>query len=265
MGLKRDSAVIGWFNTCMTQPPYPGQPGNAPSNPSNQPPSGGFEPFAGGAPESPTVNYDPSQGQQWGGQQPPSQPFAGQTVAGQYPQPGQYAQPGQYGQPAFGPPAPAQPSFLSTLPLPYKLTLGSALAGVITFFMGFLAWLTIDDSIERDADKWASDLNGSVDVPAFFSPTLLLSVGWFFILLGAVAVGTVALIAPKWRKFLPYLAFLATAGWLGIFAASMGLPPFIGLGAGAIVALILGFLQAALLVTAVIIEGLAEAKNAPPN
>ncbi|QRY63104.1 DUF5336 domain-containing protein [Gordonia sp. PDNC005] len=239
----------------MTQPPYPGQPGNVPSNPNI--PTGGFDA---------TTNIE-QQGQQWGAQPAPqSQPFPGQQVPGQ-PVPGQYGQPmpGQYGQPAFGPPIPARPSFLAMLPLPYKLTLGSAVAGVITFFMGFLAWLTIDDSIERDADKWASDLNGSVDIPAFFSPTLLLSVGWFFVLLGAVAIATVALIAPKWRKFLPYLAFGAVAGWLGIFAASMGLPPFIGLGAGGIIALILGFVQAALLVAAVIIEGLAEAKNPPQN
>ncbi|WP_161894888.1 DUF5336 domain-containing protein [Gordonia spumicola] len=228
----------------MTQPPYQGQPGPPPSDPNH--PAPGFEQ---------TAAFDPAQAQpQWNAQQAPgSQPFPGQ--------PGPYPPPGPYGQPGFGPPPPARPSFLAQLPLPYKLTLGSSLAGIITFFMGFVAWLSIDEAIGNDAEDWANDLNGTVDVPAFFSPTLLLSVGWFFILLGAVGIATVALIAPKWRKFLPYLAFLAVAGWLGIFAASVTLPSFVTLGAGAYVSMIFGFIQAALLVAAVLIEGLNEAKH----
>ncbi|GAA4641405.1 hypothetical protein GCM10023197_02200 [Gordonia humi] len=146
------------------------------------------------------------------------------------------------------------------LPMPVKLALGSSLFGIVTFFMGFLGWLTIDSTIERDADEWASNVGNSLDVPAFFSPSLILSPGWFFILLGAIGVGTISLVATKWRRFLPYLAFGSVVGWLGLFACAMGLPVFVGFGPGAYIALIFGFIQAALLSVATLLDGLHEDK-----
>lgn len=151
---------------------------------------------------------------------------------------------------------PARPPLLSRLPMPILLALGSAVAGVITFFMGFLGWVSVSEEIERQADKWAADLNGTLEIPAYLSPSLILSPGWFFLLLGTVAVASAALVAPRWRGFLPYLAFMAVFGWLGLLVCAVALPPFLGLGAGAYVGLIVGFGQAALLVVAAVLEGM---------
>ena len=254
----------------MTQSQNPGQPGNPessglpsnpPSNPGQQAPSA-YEPTVYGQPQpdqattvygqpdQPTSAFGPAQTQQPG--QPQQQ--WGPAPGGQYPQGAPYPQQG------FAPVPAAAPSFLSRLPLPAKLGALSGIFGVITFFMGFVAWISIDESIERDAERWAEDnfSGSSIDIPAFMSPSLITGPAWFFILLGAVGIAAFGLIATKWRKFLPYLAFLAVGGWLGLLAAAFGLPAFIGMGAGAIVALIFGFIQAALLGAATLLDGLAE-------
>ena len=187
----------------------------------------------------------------------------------------------QYGQPQPGPPAPGQvpgpgpgpgfppmpmqpaaPSFFSALPRTSLMALVAAVAGIITFFMGFLGWVTITETIDRKAENWAAELGDSVSIPAYLTPSLVLSPGWFFLLLGSVAVASAGLIAPRLRRFLPYLAFLAVVGWLGLFVCAVGLPPFIPLGTGAYIALIFGFAQAALLVAAAIMDGMGEAQ--PP-
>lgn len=193
----------------------------------------------------------PPESQQWAAS--PGAPPTGPTaVYGSLPQP---PQPGQYG-PGFAPMPPAQPSFLARLPRPVQLALGSSIAGIVTFFMGFLGWITISESIERKADAWATGLGDSINIPAYLSPSLILSPGWFFLLLGAVAVAAAGLIAPKLRRFLPYLAFLAVIGWLGLLVCALGLPPFISLGVGAYIALVLGFAQTALLVVAAVLDGM---------
>ncbi|EGD54660.1 DUF5336 domain-containing protein [Gordonia neofelifaecis] len=168
---------------------------------------------------------------------------------------------GPYGAPGY--PQPARPPLLSRLPMPVILALGSAVAGVVTFFMGFLGWVTVSETIERKADDWAADMNGSFDIPAYLSPSLILSPGWFFLLLGTIGVAAAGLIAPKWRRFLPYLAFLAVFGWLGLFVCALGLPPFLSLGAGAYVALTVGFIQAALLAVAAVLDGMAPTPPEP--
>ncbi len=204
----------------------------------------------------------PHQETQVSGQQypdPASQPWTG-GVPGQV-GPGQVA-PGQgYGPPpgypqGFAPMQPAQPSWFSRTPLPVLLTLASAIAGIITFFMGFVGWITISETIEDKAESWVNDLGDSIDIPAYLTPSLVLSPGWFFLLLGVVAVASGALIVPAWRKYLPLLAFLSVVGWLGLFVCAVGLPSFISLGAGAYVALILGFAQMALLGAATVLTGL---------
>ncbi|ALG83843.1 DUF5336 domain-containing protein [Gordonia phthalatica] len=177
-----------------------------------------------------------------------------------FPQPPQ----GQPYGPGFGPmPVAPRPSFVSRLPRPALMALTASVAGIITFFMGFLGWITITDTIDRKAENWANELGDSVSIPAYLTPSLVLSPGWFFLLLGAVAVASAGLIAPKLRHFLPYLAFLAVVGWLGLFVCALGLPPFISLGAGAYVALIFGFLQAALLVVAAVLDGMDDRPSGP--
>lgn len=209
-------------------------------------------------------------GQQWGGV-PPNQPGQPGQPTGSYggapyptygpptqggftgPQPG----PGQqYGQPPFGgPPAPpAAPSFLAALPLPIKLALGSAVAGVITFFMGFLSWVSISQDIDSRADEWASDQSGDVGIPAFL--TMVFTPGFFLLGLGAAGVAAFGFVAVKWRRYLPHIAFLVIFSWLGLLACALALPSFIGLGAGAIIALILGAAQLALIGAAVVMDGL---------
>lgn len=221
----------------MTNPQFPGQSGpQAPSEGAYGPPG----------PAS----------QQWS----PGEGFQTQSI----PQPGA-PQPGPYPPSGFAPMPPARQSVISRLPMPILVALGSAVAGVITFFMGFLGWISVSEDIERQSDKWAADLNGTLDVPAYLSPSLILSPGWFFLILGTVAVASAGLIAPRWRGFLPYLAFISVFGWLGLLVCAVALPPFVGLGAGAYIGLIVGFGQAALLVVAAVLEGMQQPAGPPPG
>ena len=236
----------------MTNPQFPGQSGP-------QAPSEG----AYGPPGPASQQWSPGEGFQT---QSIPQPGAPQPGAPQPGGPQQGApQPGPYPPSGFAPMPPARQSVISRLPMPILLALGSAVAGVITFFMGFLGWISVSEDIERQSDKWAADLNGTLDVPAYLSPSLILSPGWFFLTLGTVAVASAGLIAPRWRGFLPYLAFISVFGWLGLLVCAVALPPFVGLGAGAYIGLIVGFGQAALLVVAAVLEGMQQPAGPPPG
>ncbi|MBM7367439.1 DUF5336 domain-containing protein [Gordonia hydrophobica] len=204
------------------------------------------------------------------GQQPPGVPYPApgpdsqQWTTQAAPAYGLPPQHPPYG-PGFVPMPPQRPSFFAQLPRPTLLALAASAAGIVTFFMGFLGWITISSDIERKAENWSAGVGDSVNIPAYLTPSLVLSPGWFFLLLGAVAVASAGLVAPKLRRFLPYLAFLSVVGWLGLFVCALGLPPFISLGAGAYVALVIGFAQAALLVVAAVLDGMDPGHPAPPQ
>lgn len=207
------------------------------------------ETWAGASAGQP-ANQQPAPGGQSGqpyptyGQPEPQAPYG----APQY-NPNQYGQYGTYGVPA----QPAGPSFFTQLPLPYKLAVGSGIAGVITYFMGFVAWVSVGEEIDRKAERWADDLNGDFGIPAFL--TMVFTPGYFLLFLGAAGVAAFAFLVPKWRKYLPHVAGLVVLSWLGLLACALALPGFISLGAGAIVALILGAVQLALIGAAVILDG----------
>ncbi|MFT4088639.1 MAG: DUF5336 domain-containing protein [Gordonia sp. (in: high G+C Gram-positive bacteria)] len=214
-----------------------------------------------------TQNIGPQPtGEQWTQQSGfgPGVPNQGGPVQGPYPTGPQHQMGpqqqmgGQFGQP-YAPPA--GPSYFQRTPLPNLLAIGSGFAGVITFFMGFLAWISIDETIDKKAQDWADSNNGDIGIPAYYSPSLLFSPGWFFLGLGALGVAAFGFIAVKWfEKYLAPVAFGVVFCWLGLLACALGLPSFVSLGAGAIVALILGALQAGLLVAAALMKGLSEQK-----
>lgn len=215
------------------------------------------------------MTENPNYGPQWGAvpqNQPPTGAYgppgpAPHGPTGQYPGPtGQYpGPPTQYGPPMQPPP----PSFFARLPLAVKLSLGSAVFGVLTYVMGFLSWVTFDDSIEQKADRWAADNSDGVGIPAFL--TMVFTPGYFLLFLGAAGVASFALLLPKWRRYLPHIAGLVVLAWLGLLACALSLPSFISLGAGAIVSLILGSLQLALIGAAVVIDGRDEGAGPAPR
>lgn len=84
---------------------------------------------------------------------------------------------------------------------------------------------------------------------------MVLNPGKFLIVLGALAVAALLLLVPAYRRALPIVAVLASGTWLALLSAALVLPPFVTLGAGAIVSLIFGFLQAAALVAAAFFSG----------
>ncbi|GAA4738726.1 DUF5336 domain-containing protein [Gordonia alkaliphila] len=210
-------------------------------------------------------------GQQWvpGAPNAPTQHVTGPQTGGPYPnygpptqgtgQPIPPGQTGMYGPPQAGPPQyaqPARPSFLALMPLPIKLAVGSGLMGLVTFFMGFLSWVTIGETIDSKAEDWAMDQGNSIGIPAFL--TMVFTPGWFLLGLGAAAVAAFGFVAAKWRRFLPHVAFLVVVSWLGLLACALALPGFISLGTGAILALIFGSFQLLLIGAAVIMDGLNE-------
>ncbi|GAC57495.1 hypothetical protein GOHSU_20_00320 [Gordonia hirsuta DSM 44140 = NBRC 16056] len=170
---------------------------------------------------------------------------------------GPYPGPPSYGAPT-GPAGPSGPAFLAEVPLPFKLALGSGVAGLITYIMGFLSWVTISDDIDRKAERWADDLNGEIGIPAFL--TMVFTPGYFLLFLGAAGVAAFAFLAPKWRKYLPHVAALVVVSWLGLLACALAMPGFISLGAGAIVSLILGAVQLGLIGAAVVLDGRNESQ-----
>ena len=264
--------------------PFAAQP---PSQPfAAQPPS---QPFAAQPPSQPFAAQLPSQPF---AAQPPSRPFAAQPPGPPRPgrPPGQPF-PGEFGPagPGFGqggypvsdgsqfdaPDGAGRPD-LGWLPigrlrrrprqrvrrrprLPGRstiLVLISALAGLVTYTMGFVDWVSFDGSTAGDdLSRWGEGLTA---LPGFFSYEVLLNPGKFLILMGALAVAAALLVVPAYRRALPVLAVLASGGWLALLSAVLTLPVVVDVGAGAIIALVTGFLQAAALVAAAFIQGLEQ-------
>lgn len=230
----------------MTTPP--GQPDPNQPDPNQPDQTGQFQPttpVSQGFPQPGTPPFDPAAAGPPSGQfaAPPSGQFAA-PPSGQFPQPGPY----------WGPPAP--PSAIKRLGLPNVCALLAAVAGIITFFMGFVSWVTIDESLEHKAENWADDQGSKLGIPGFFSVNMVLNPGYFFLLLGACAVAAALVVVPAYRRFLPLVAVFTALGYLGLFASAVVLPSFISLGAGAIVALIFGALQLALTLAGAVIAGL---------
>ncbi|MFM9378297.1 DUF5336 domain-containing protein [Gordonia sp. VNK21] len=211
-------------------------------------------------PGGPGPQTGPHTGPQPGpfGQQGPVDQYGQPLPVDQYGQPlqvDQFGQPlpgGPMGPPPFGPPP--GPGFFAQLPTPIKLALASGVAGLISFFMGFVSWVSFDESIENDAADWAADQGDSVGIPAFL--TMVFTPGVFLLLLGAAGVAAFGFVAAKWRKYLPHMTFLVILAWLGLLASALGLPSFIGLGAGAFVSLIFGAFQLALIGAATVMDGM---------
>lgn len=239
-------------------------------------PTGGAPGY--GAPNAPASGQIPAQSGQWSAQNPgpqygggPYDPNTQYDPNAQYNPNAQYDPNSQYGpNPQYDPNSQYGawgPQGYAPRPRPdlwLILALASVLAGIITYFMGFVSWLSLASGVEDEADEWSTDLaNGDIGVPGFFSYEILLNPGKFLIVLGAVAVATTLVLVPRYRKALPFLAVIATAGWLALFAAALALPPVVELGAGAIVALIFGFLQVALLLGASFVFGLKRDEQAP--
>ncbi len=266
--------------------PFAAQP---PSQPfAAQPPS---QPFAAQPPSQPFAAQPPSQPF---AAQPPSRPFAAQPPGP--PRPGR--PPGQPFPSEFGPAGPGfgqggypvsdgsqfdapdsagrpdlgwlpigrlrrrprQQVRVRRLPqLPGRstiLVLISALAGLVTYTMGFVDWVSFDGSTAGDdLSRWGEGLTA---LPGFFSYEVLLNPGKFLILMGALAVAAALLVVPAYRRALPVLAVLASGGWLALLSAVLTLPVVVDVGAGAIIALVTGFLQAAALVAAAFIQGLEQ-------
>ncbi|MFW0791357.1 DUF5336 domain-containing protein [Gordonia sp. CPCC 205333] len=154
--------------------------------------------------------------------------------------------------------APQPPSFVERVGIENVLAAASIFFGVVTYFMGAVSWLVIPETVDRQLQNWTEEQGSGVAIPAFLSYEMVLNPGWFFLLLGTVGVAASITLMPRWRHLLPFLAFGATAGWLGLFAGVLVLPPFVELGVGAILALIFGFIQVTLLVAATILSGRAQ-------
>ncbi|MGW6032934.1 DUF5336 domain-containing protein [Gordonia terrae] len=207
------------------EPQHPG--GQWSGVPQSPPQTGGF---AGNQDQTAHVQHPGTggvPGQQW-------------NTGAQYPPPG-------WGQPTRGPRADLSVIF----------ALASALAGIVTYFMGFLSWVSVSAGAEEELNRWGTDFEeGQGGIPAFFSYEIVLNPGKFFIALGVVGIAATFVLVPRYRRALPFLAVVGVAAWLALFASALITPPFLDLGAGAIVGLILGFLQVALLVAAAFLYGL---------
>lgn len=189
-------------------------------------------------------------------QQPGSHPMPG-------PPPGSYSGPptGQWGPPpgasAWTPASGTSQRVSPQLPV---LLLGlSVVAGIVAYFMGFVSWisLSVGPNAEAEAEQWAQRLDqGGGGIPAFLSYEIVLNPGKFLIVLGAIAVASGLMLVPRYRRAIPLVAVLGAAAWLALFAAALTLPPFLDLGAGAILSLIFGFLQVVLLIVVSVLNGL---------
>ncbi|MCR5978477.1 hypothetical protein GDN83_12195 [Gordonia jinghuaiqii] len=188
-------------------------------------------------------------GGQWSGaQQGP--PQSGGMPGQQWDPNAQYQYPGG----GWGP-APRAPGPRPDLSLIFALA--SAVAGIVTYFMGFLSWITVSAGADEELDQWGTRLDeGEGGIPGFFSYEIVLNPGKFFIVLGVVAVATSFVLVPRYRRALPFLAVIGVAAWLALFAAALVVPPFLDLGAGAIIGLIFGALQVTLLMAAAFLYGL---------
>ncbi|QTI68372.1 DUF5336 domain-containing protein [Gordonia polyisoprenivorans] len=211
----------------------PGDPNNPQQN------------WAAGYPAQPTA----PQGQHGG--PAPTQGF-GQpgTPSGQWSTSGQ-----QWG----SPPAAPRRQFDARAQLPSILLVAAAVTGLITYFMGFVSWVVVDNNVsESQLDNWSQNFeNGNSGVPGFASYEIVLNPGKFLIILGAIGVAAAVVLVPRFRKAVPFLAVIAAGAWLALFAAAVTTTsvPVIGVGTGAIVALIFGFLQVAFLLAAAVLGG----------
>lgn len=131
----------------------------------------------------------------------------------------------------------------------------ASFSGVVAYAMGFVSWASITEADQSELDRWGNSLETGSGVPAFLSYEVVLNPGKFLIVLGALAVAALLLLVPAYRRALPIVAVLASGTWLALLSAALVLPPFVTLGAGAIVSLIFGFLQAAALVAAAFFSG----------
>ena len=205
---------------------------------------------------------------------PQTQYGAGQYNSGQYSS-GQYGgysgpvpqQPGHGGYGQYQA-APVAPSAFSKIPVTVWLAITSGIAGIVTYFMGIAPWVVADEDLEGNLEDWVADQsNCSVDeigyencdfevgIPAFSSPSLILSPGFFFIVLGIGALTSLAVALPKLRKYAPIAALITATGFLAMLAAFMG-TPVLKMGAGAITGLIFAILQLLLIGAAVVLDGL---------
>ncbi|WLP91908.1 DUF5336 domain-containing protein [Gordonia sp. NB41Y] len=212
---------------------------------------------------------EPTTGQQWQpttqqpsgqwGAQPGAVPQAGppQGVPPQGLPPQGVPQPGTMG---WGAPQPPARQFDARTQLPSLLLIAATVAGVVTYFMGFVSWVGINNVSDRELERWGDGYAaGNNGIPGFLSYEIVLNPGKFLIILGAVAVATGLALVPRFRRGVPFLAVIAAGAWLALFAAALTVTtaPVLNMGAGAIVALIFGFLQVALLIGAAVLDGLA--------
>lgn len=166
------------------------------------------------------------------------------------------AAPGPYGPyaPHYAPPKP-----LTAGPIGIGLLGGAVFAGLITYLMGFVSWVTIRAGADIEAERWADNIaNGDAGIPGFFSYEIILNPGKFLIFMGAVALAAALTFVPRYQGAQPYLAVAAGAGWLALLSAAVATPPMVGIGAGAIVALIFGFMQFLLLAVLAVLRGLGK-------
>lgn len=200
-------------------------------------------------PQQPWTGATPTTPGQWQEQRGSGQWGTGpQTQHGSVPPGGSYTG----GAPGWGPVAPPR----TAPPVGVLLLAFAALTGLICFFMGFLSWIDINTGSEAEADRWADRFdNGAGGIPGFLSYEVVLNPGKFLIVLGALGVSAALLTMPRYRRAVPVVAVVAVAAWLALLSAALTLPPFVHLGAGAILALIFGFLEVALLVAATILHG----------
>ncbi|GAC68191.1 DUF5336 domain-containing protein [Gordonia soli] len=222
-----------------------------------------FQPHQSGASEQPTTavpTSGPASGS-WSAAGPtgpaaPGQQPGQQPVGSHHPGPGP-AGPQPFGAPLAGPTGAWQPppARTSRLDLASVLALVAVVAGSVAYFMGFVSWVTIPTNADRQFEDWASQAENGIGIPGFLSYDIVLNPGRFLIVLGVVALATLLVLAPRYRRALSILAVGAAAGWLGLFAAALAIPPFIQIGTGAILGLVFGFVQTAALFAAAFVQG----------
>lgn len=189
---------------------------------------------------------------------PPGGPFPGPVgpPVGGFPPPGVGVPPGPgYGVPGYPGPGGGPRGDRPGIGLDRWFLLGAAVAGLVAYIMGFLQWLTIDESSARKLERWGERVEADAEfgVPAFLS--LWLSPGFFFLLLGAMAVASAVMFLPRYAKPLPVVTVIVAFSWLGLIAALVSVP-VISAGVGGILGLIFGFIQLGFLAAATIIRGL---------
>lgn len=186
-----------------------------------------------GSTPQPSPQSPPQPGQPQPGQSQPGQPQPGQSQFSQAPYSQQYSQPGQSS--AFNPVANSD----TPSPLPRILALVVAALGVVNFISGLAGQYS------------AFDISSSFFLPQSGDPTSVA------LLLASGIVAALGLL-PKQSNVLGVSAALAATGWLVLVFQAFsidnngGLGTSIGLGGGAITVLVLGFIQSAAAVVALL-------------